>query len=181
MPAVLFVPLNFLQMTFCSHTVTELALLQHWLHYPAGEDDCSFWLGKHLAQKHHQPPLGAPTPEPVPALRGCQPQVHYQKHLPTCQVTENPFLPFPLFLLSHSIQLDLHMVHSRSTLQAVTGTQRAWRHIGRSPSPNSSMRQAQMYFPVFVQPVLKNLQRRSPACPEALLQYFTSSLLGKFS
>lgn len=144
MPAVLFVPVRLLQITFSSHTVRKLFLLHPWLRVQLERDDGSLWLEKRPAQKHCQLPLRAPPAELVPDLGRCWLHICYQKQLPTCQLTENPFCPFPQLLLSHRRWLHLHTVHSRCILQAFTGTQREWRHIGRSPSQNASMRQAQI-------------------------------------
>lgn len=93
MPAVLLVPVRFPQTTSCSRSVTEPAPLQQRLPCTAAMRRLLSRAGEALSPA--APPASrCPCTEPSPALGGCWPPECYQRHLPTCQLTENPLLPF---------------------------------------------------------------------------------------
>lgn len=85
MPAVLLVPLSFIQMIFCSQTVINLALLH-----------CPSRAGWQLSGWRSRPEAPLAASWCFPSLGGCwRPPICYQKHLPTWQVTRKPYLSFP--------------------------------------------------------------------------------------
>lgn len=166
MPAVLWVPVRFPQTTSCSRTVTEPAPLQQRL-------PCTAATGRLLSRAGEALSPAAPPASRCPLHRA---QPRFGRMLTPRMLPEALTHP-SANRKSSSALCPFSLSHTADSHTYTWCTAEVSHSLLLAHECEDT--QAQIYLPELAQPLLKNLQRSSPAHREAL--YFTTSLLAKFS